>query len=124
MSSCPATARSAGEATSRRSAATSTTCSTPPRVRPCRSATATGASPTGGGATSPRSPLEEADERLVEAGHALRVVRRPEKHDPLRAQPLREHVADGIERGTVRARDDELREGRRGERLERRIGLR
>ena len=48
----------------------------------------------------------------------LRRVPVPRQDEMLGPEAAREHVADGVERGMVAARDDEHRERRRGERIE------
>ena len=60
----------------------------------------------------------ELRQPLVERGMPLRRVPVARQHEALRVEPLHEHVADGIEGGEVRARDDELRKPGRGEGVE------
>jgi Protein of unknown function (DUF1295) len=71
----------------------------------------------------PRSALDEVGERGVELRVALHAVAVPAQNDPLRAEVALEGVADRVERGVVPARDDELRERRRGELLAGDVGL-
>ena len=61
--------------------------------------------------------------RSLKSGVALDDVAVAREHDALRGELALEDVADRVERRVVRARDDELRERRRRERVERDLGL-
>src|ERR1700741_2982077 len=64
--------------------------------------------------------LDEAGQQVVEGrAEALDGVPGSRQHGPLGAEPLLEHVAARLERGAVRARDNELRERRAREDVER-----
>ena len=67
--------------------------------------------------------LHELRVPLVEVRMALRVVAVAGEDEPLRIEASHEHVADRVESVVMCAGDDELRERRRGERVERDLRL-